>query len=80
MSCACEITHYFPVEFFVVRSLHKFDFRLLVNEVNDGQLYESHAVIKVHISDRLVYFPQAVVARVKGQWSRFAGLLHCLEW
>jgi hypothetical protein len=67
VSCACEITHYFPVAFFVVRSMHKFDFRLLVNEANDGQWYESHAVIKVHISDRLGYFPQDVVARVKGQ-------------
>jgi hypothetical protein len=42
----------------VVRAVHEFDFRLVINEhlTNGDQWKEGHAVIETHVFDRIYMF------------------------
>jgi hypothetical protein len=57
---ACEIIQLFFVVFSVVRVVHKFDFRLVINEIpnNGDQWNECHAVSEIHVFGRIyTFFP-----------------------
>jgi hypothetical protein len=67
MFCACEIIPLFSVVFCVFRSVHKFDFRLVVNETpNKWWPVEGHAVMMLVFLTRSICFPLIVVASVRG--------------
>ena len=59
--------------FCVVRSVHKFDFRLVIKRLR-------HAAIGTHVFDRIdVSPPPNLVVSVKRIYPRYAGQLHSVE-
>ena len=58
MFCACEMIQLFSVMFCVVRSVHKFDFRLVINYTSNKcrPVEEGHAVIDVRVFDTVHMF------------------------
>ena len=76
MFCACEIIRLFFVVICVVTAAHKFDFRLFLNEITNGDGWkEVHAVTET----RSMCFPPIVVSSVKGHYPRCAGHLHSVH-
>ena len=55
-ACECEVTQFYVV-FCVVRTVHKFDFRLVTNETTDKwRQCKGHAVIKTRVFGRIYMF------------------------
>jgi hypothetical protein len=54
--CACEIERLFFEVLCVVTAAHKFDFRLLLNEITNGDRWKGHAVAEAHVLDRICVF------------------------
>jgi hypothetical protein len=78
--CACEIVKLFSAAFCVVRAVHKFDFRLVINEKRkNGDRYTGHAVTETHVFDKIYMFsPSASSGGVKRRYPHTAGQLHSL--
>jgi hypothetical protein len=58
--CACEIIQLFSVVFCVVTSVHKFDFRIVMNEkpTNGNKRKQAHAVVEIcFLRDLYVFSP-----------------------
>jgi hypothetical protein len=51
--CACEIIQLFSVVFCVVRDVHKFDFRLVINETTDKCQPVERSCSDGHVFDRI---------------------------
>jgi hypothetical protein len=68
------------VVFCVVRAVHKFDFRLVINETRSKRrpVEGRYAVIETHVCDSMS-FPATVVASVQGPYTQCEGQLHSLE-
>jgi hypothetical protein len=66
----------------VVRAVHKFDFKLVMNETHNKwrpvHVKLRHAVIETHVYDRSYIFSPSVVASVNGLYPHCAGQMHSL--
>ena len=70
MFCACEVIQLFSVVLCVVRSVNKFDFRIVTNETHNKQRRVSvkkkprHLVAETYVFDMMYMFPPTVVVSV----------------
>lgn len=65
--------------FYVVRAVHKFDFRVFINETpNKWRSMKSHTMATIHVLTGCIGVPRIVFAGVNGLYPRCAGLLHSL--
>jgi hypothetical protein len=67
--CASDITQLFSAVLYVVRAVHKFYFRLAVNEylTNGDQWKDGHAVTETSVFHRIyMFFPCRGVAKGEG--------------
>ena len=80
-SCACTIMQVFSVAFYLIRTVHKFDFRLVMNDTPNkwrtvGRGRGNHAVVLDQVLPGLNFLFRTIFASVKGLYLRFAGRLH----
>jgi hypothetical protein len=55
--CACEIMRLFFVVLCVVTAAHKFDFRLVLDEITNGDRWkEGHVMTETHVLDTIYVF------------------------
>jgi len=72
--CGCELIHSLHAVFYVVRTVHKFDFRVVINETPNKWPLERGSCSDTHVVDRTsICFPPTVVASVTGLYPRRAG-------
>jgi hypothetical protein len=75
---ACDDTSVLLM-FYVVRAVHKFDFRVVINETpNKWRSMKSHTMATTHALTGSIGVPRIVVASVNGPYPSCAGLLHSL--